>query len=339
MIYEKFLIRQKIINLIRQFFNQNGFCEVETPLLVKSPDASPYIEVFETKINSHPEKPSAYLTPSPEFFMKKLLASGYKNIYQICKAFRDEWNDRSPLHNPEFTIIEWYRTNANYQHIMKDCENLANFIYQKLHRKKLHSKNILIYQGKEIDISPPWEKISIKELFLKYARVNLDEFLSIENARKIASLKGYKIEKNTTWEQIYHQIFLNEIEPNFASLDKPIFIYDYPTILAALSKKKKSDPRYAERFEFYIAGIEVGNAFSELTDWQEQERRLIDDVKERKKTKMKIFDYDHEFIEMLKAGMPETGGIAVGIDRLVMFFSNARNIDEVIFFPAKAIFP
>lgn len=340
-----FLIREKIICLIREFFYSQGFHEVETPILVKSPDTAPYNEVFETEIlqktfnRKHLTRNiKSYLTPSPEFFMKKLLVQGYENIFQIGKAFRNNFEGNSPLHNPEFTIMEWYRTNADYTDVMKDCEKLVNFIYDKLVQKNHGKRNILNYQGKKIDITPPWIRLSVKEAFKKYAGIDLDEFLEFKKAKEIATSKSYKIEKNTTWEQIYHQIFLNEVEPEINKLTKPVFLYDYPTPLAALSKRKKSDQRYAERFELYIAGLELGNAFSELTDWQEQEKRLQVDLIERKRLSMKIFDYDHDFINHLKKGFPKTGGIAIGIDRLVMLFTNKKTIEEVIFFPAKQVF-
>lgn len=364
----RFALRQQIINLIRTFFNKEGFLEVETPILVKAPDTAPFNEVFETetlqKTNNTRHSTNnikGYLTPSPEFFMKKLLAQGYKNIFQICKAFRNNFEGNSPLHNLEFTIMEWYRTNADYTDIMIDSENLINFIYDSLFNKTQNSKvppsvasgdlrwasktqnrnlklKTLKYQNKLIDLNPPWLRLSLKQVFKNYAGINLDEFLDLKEAKEIALKKGYRIEKDTTWEQIYHQIFLNEVEPEINNLKKPVILYDYPAPLAALSKRKKNDLRYAERFELYIAGLELGNAFSELTDWQEQEQRLKNDITERKRLKMKVFDYDHDFISSLKIGFPPTGGIAIGIDRLVMLFTDAKSIHEVIFFPASQIF-
>ena len=322
-----FLIREKIILAVREFFLSQEFHEVETPILVKSPDTAPYNEVFETRLYQSTAnkvqstaKIKGYLTPSPEFFMKKLLVQGYKNIFQICKAFRNNFEGNSPLHNPEFTIMEWYRTNADYLNIMSDCENLVNFLYDNIfnitQNSKLKSQNhnsklkTLNYQNKIINLSSPWIRLTVKEAFKKYANINLDEFLEFKKSKEIAISRGYKVEKNTTWEQIYHQIFLNEVEPKINNLNKPVILYDYPAPLAALSKRKKVDPRYAERFELYIAGLELGNAFSELTDWREQEKRLQNDLTERKQLGMKFFDYDHDFIDNLKKGMPETGGIA-----------------------------
>ncbi|MGB9637220.1 MAG: EF-P lysine aminoacylase EpmA [Microgenomates group bacterium] len=326
-----FIARSVIVNAIREFFVKENFLEVETPTLVTSPDPSPFNEVFKI------EGKNLYLTPSPEFFLKKLLAAGLKNIYQMAKAYRD-WQENDLLHLSEFTILEWYRTGADYFDLMVDCENLINHIQQRLSEKSQNSKvkcqnqisnaKILKYQQQQIDLSPPWLRISCKEAFKRYANVNLDEFINIERARKICRKRGYQVEDKNSWEELYHQLFLNEVEPSFPK-DQPLILYDYPAPLAALSQIKKSDPRYAERFEFYIGGLELGNGYSELTDWHEQEKRLKKDIETRKSKGMKIFDYDHEFIEALKRGLPQTAGIAVGVDRLIMLFTDSEDIHKI----------
>jgi len=313
-------IRQQIIDGIRQFFKSQGFTEVETPLLVPYPDPSPFNEVFEV---SPVLGKRAFLTPSPEFYMKKLLAAGSGNIFQICKAFRDS-PETSPLHNPEFTILEWYRIKADYTNIMRDCENLINFLNSQPATRKLNN------------FSPPWQRISIKQSFQKYAGVNLDEFLDPQKARQICQKKGYQASENSTWEQLYHQIFLNEIEPKLPK-EKPLILYDYPAPLAALARLKPTNPRYAERFEFYLAGLEIGNGYSELIDPQEQEKRLRQDIEARKSLGMRLFDYDKEFVEAVK-NLPPCGGIAVGVDRLIMALTGAKTISEVLPFPTQKIF-
>jgi len=265
--------------------------------------------------------------------------AGLKNIYQITKAYRDQQEEDS-LHLREFTILEWYRNNAAYTDLMEDCENLVSFIQERLNSQiqnskgKIQSANwrtklkTLIYQGRKIDLAPPWPRISCREAFEKYAKVNLDEFLDKKKAIKICRAKGYQASEKTTWEELYHQVFLNEVEPQLVKLPA-VILYDYPAPLAALSKIKKSNPQYAERFEFYLAGLEIGNGYSELTDPQEQEKRLKADIKARKAKKMKVFDYDHDFMAALKEGLPKTAGIAVGVDRLAMLFTNSADIREV----------
>lgn len=332
---QTFLVREKVIDAIREFFKIEGFHEVETPLLVQSPGTEPYLEVFETSlITSGQETKKAYLLTSPELSMKKLLATSIGSIFTICKSFRNG-EGLSSFHNPEFTILEWYRVNADYSDIMKDCENLFLHILKKLVSNNNHD-NILEYQEKKYDLSIPWERISVGEAFQKFAGITLDEMLS-EKIIEIANNKGYLVDKTTTWEEAFNQILLNEIEPHLGN-NKPTILYDYPASLAALSKKKDTDPRIAERFEFYLGGIELGNAFSELTDANEQKSRMIEDLEYRKQLGKVEYKMDSDFIEALQLGMPKTGGIAVGVDRLIMLFSNVSSIKDTLFFPVDDLF-
>jgi len=341
---ENFYQKARVLSALRQFFAQENFLEIDTPNLVSAPDPNPFNEIFKI------EEKNLFLAPSPEFFIKKLLAAGLKNVYQITKSYRD-WQENDPTHLNEFTILEWYRTGADYTELMRDCENLVNFIWERLslvqsatprlrsgQECKVQSYNLklktsLIYQDKQINLAPPWTRISCKEAFKRYANVNLDEFIDINNARKVCREKGYQVSLENSWEELYHQIFLNEVEPKLPK-EQPLILYDYPAPLAALSKIKESNSRYAERFEFYIGGLELGNGYSELTDSNEQEKRLRQDLEIRKIKKMQVFDYDHDFVDALKegpgrAGMGKTAGIAVGIDRLVMLFTDSSDIHEV----------
>jgi EF-P lysine aminoacylase GenX len=315
---ENLKTKAQVLAAIREFFQNEDFLEMDTPTMVISPDPSPFNEVFESQTVSGER---VFFTPSPEFFLKKLLVAGLKNIYQITKAYRDK-QEEDPLHLREFTILEWYRSAGDYLDLMKDCESLTIFIQKKLAQKKL------FYQGKEIKLTPPWPRISCREAFQKYAGINLDEFLDKKKAIKICQAKGYQVSEKNAWEELYHQVFLNEVEPALLKLPAVIF-YDYPAPLAALSQIKKSDPRYAERFEFYLGGLEMGNGYSELTDFREQAKRLRADIQTRKAKKMKVFDYDHDFVNALEEGMPKTTGIAVGVDRLVMLFTDTTDIREV----------
>ncbi len=336
--FETFLMREKVINAIREFFRAQDFHEVETPLMVKAPGMEPYLEVFETELLDAPGKRyRAFLTTSPEYAMKKLLVAGLPRIFQICKSFRNGEDLRSSTHNPEFTIMEWYRTHADYTDIMKDCELMTEWIYDALHGDSADGRRILRYQGQEIDISAPWERISIIEAFNKYAGVAEADLQDSSAMRKIGRSKGYAVDENTTWEQVFNQIFLNEIEPHLG-YTKPTILYDYPASMAALSRKKKDNPLYAERFEYYILGKEIGNAFSELNDPVEQEERLRAEWEERKSLGKKMYDLDEDFIDALKAGMPDAAGIAVGIDRIVMLFADVATIQETIWFPDGELF-
>lgn len=341
-LWPQFFIREQVITAIRRFFLDRDFHEVETPLLTGSLPPESYLEVFETTLYDRAgNKNRAYLPTSPEPFLKKLLVAGIGNCFTITKSFRNT-ETNSKTHNPEFTILEWYRTDADYRDIMADCEELIIFINtyllrsQTKNRRKLNS-NQLLYQGKLVDIATPWERISMAEAFKKYAGLNLNNLLGRDQMAKAAAAKGYKVEKADSWEKIFHLIFLNEIEPKIGLL-KPTFLYDYPAKLAALSRRKHTDPRYAERFEFYINNLELGDAYSELTDWREQAHRFQEEQQERIRLGKTDHPVDLDFINALKTGMPPTGGIAVGVDRLIMLFANVTDIRDTMFFPATELF-
>lgn len=324
--------RALVVKAIRDFFWQEKFLEVETPQMVKLPSMEPYLEVFETSlldVNRVPHR--AFLSSSPEFSMKKLLSQGVGKMFQICKSYRNA-EGLSSRHNPEFTILEWYRPNEEYTQIMQDCEDLYRFIGQQLGMKTLE------FRGQSFDFTKPWKRISVQQAFEQYAQVDEDTLL--DHAKLITKLteKGYQTDAETTWEQAFNQIFLNEIEP-FLGTDVPTILYEYPVEQAALSRRCEHDPRYAERFEFYIAGLEMGNAFGELTDWEEQLRRLQADREEKERIGRTLYDIDMELIEALKHGLPPTSGIAVGVDRVVMTFLDAEKIQDVLAFPAQEWWP
>jgi elongation factor P--(R)-beta-lysine ligase len=324
-LWERYFVREKVIRRIRSFFEKEKFHEIETPILIAHPPAESYLDVFETTLldrHRHPTK--AYLSTSPEIPLKKLMAAGLGNCYAITKSFRN-METQSVTHNPEFTILEWYRADAQYTDIMRDCERLLQSFGKTI-----------TYQGNTINLSSPWERLTVAESFQKYAHVNFDTFLA--HAPEIAKKKGYTLEKNTTWEELFNQIFLNEIERHLGQ-ERPTIIYEFPSAIAALSKHKASDPRFCERFEFYIAGLELGDAYSELTDPVEQEARFKKELDELKRLGKTTYDYDHDFIEALKAGLPKCSGIAVGIDRLVMLLADVTDIADTLFFPASEEFP
>ncbi|MFH1840672.1 MAG: EF-P lysine aminoacylase EpmA [Candidatus Shapirobacteria bacterium] len=303
-----FQLKAQIFAAIREFFTQKGFSEADTPLLVKHPDPSLYHEVFEVKSGQE----TYYLSPSPEIYLKKLISEGARNIYQITKSFREN-EENDCLHLREFTILEWYRDGANYSDLIADCQNLVALISQKTALKSP---------------SPPYPQLTCQEVFQRYAGVNLIEFLDINKARQIAQKKGYRVEKVTTWEQLYHQIFLNEVEPKLCTLPA-FFLLDYPPLLAELAQTKKEPPHWAERVEFHLKGLEIANGYTELTDAQEQKKRFQIDIQERKKRGMKVFDYDRKFIAALKRGLPPTAGMALGVDRLVMALTGTKDIHQI----------
>lgn len=304
---EKHLVREGVIDTIRKFFKAQKFKEVFTPTLVPVPSIEPNLEVFKTELKtSKGVKRDGYLIMSPEFSIKKLLAAGIGNCFEIAKCFRNS-EEVSDLHNPEFTMLEWYRTNADYMDIMRDFEQL--FI-------KIIGSKKLKYQGETYDLSTPWPRISVAEAFQKYA--------------------GCDVLKVS--DEDFYKIFFNNIEPVLAKSKKPFFIYDYPISQASLSRPKKEDPRFAERFEVFLAGIELGNCFSELIDAEEQKKRFEADLEERRRSGKSIYPIDEDLIEALGSGLPTVSGIAVGVDRLIMLAADVPSIADTLFFPAKELF-
>lgn len=329
----------------RDFFNKQGFLEVETPIMTQIPGMEPHLTPFETKfippsnLGNH-KQIALYLNTSPELQMKKLLGAGFGNIFQITKVFRNrEMN--SPLHNPEFTMLEWYRENAGYTDLMTDCENL---ICKLLPGKSDQSIN-LQYQSQIINLAPPWPRFSTSELFKKYCNIDLFENQTFEKFKKTVDNISTKYSQFSsalnssgciTWDDLYFKIFLNRIEPGLAKLNQPFFIYDYPSSQAALAKKSSKNSFFAERFELYIKGIELANAFSELTDSKEQRKRLKKEQKLRKKLGKTVFPIDEEFLQALDQIKKPCAGIALGLDRLLMLLLDKKSINEVLLFPISS---
>jgi len=326
------LVRERVIDAIRSFFKDRGYHEVETPLLVRHPGMEPYLDAFQTSwTTARGERFAGYLTTSPEYAMKKLLAAGLGPIFQICKSFRNG-EEVSALHNPEFTILEWYRPHADYTDLMRECEDLVRQVARAVHPE---AGGVLNYQGKRIDLESPWERLTVREAFRRYADVDLVR--DADRLGDVARAKGYAIEPATTWEQAFHQIFLNEIEPRLGR-QRPTLLHDYPISMAALARPSPADPSLAERFELYLAGIELANAFGELTDADEQRRRLQEEREERRRLGKAPYDLDEDFLAALATGIPPSSGIALGVDRLAMLFADVRSIREVLWFPADELF-
>ncbi len=323
-IFEK---RALIIRTIREFFWERDFVETDTPILVNLPGMEPYLDVFKTKFEpeGNGQSHDMYLITSPEYAMKKLLVAGFPKIFQITKSFRNK-ETGGALHNPEFAILEWYRTNSDYREIMIDTEALIRYLCDGLFQKKE-----FMFQGRVIDVSGDFERLSVVEAFERYAGISREVFESSEELIGVAQGKGYKAEN---YDDAFFLIFLNEIEGKLGG-GRPTILYEYPVSMAALSKVCPNNPKYAERFEIYISGIELCNAFSELTDAQEQGRRLGEERAQRATMGKPLYDVDQSFLDALALGMPESGGIAFGVDRLIMLLLDQVSIENVIFFPFR----
>ena len=332
---EKYLIREKVTDTIRSFFKGQGFHEVETPVLVPVASTEPNLEVFETQLRTATgSRKQGFLILSPEYSIKKLLAAGMGNMFEITKCFRND-EEVSRLHNPEFSMLEWYRTGADYKKIMEDFEKL--FVEIIKNTKKTNGTH-MTYSGEDYDLTLPWPRISVTEAFEKYCNADAETLLDEKKLKALAVKKGYQVKSSDTWEQIFYQLFFNEIEPALKEIHKPVFVYDYPLAQAALARKSRMDPRFAERFEVFLAGIELGNCFSELTDATEQRERLNTEVADRKSLGKTDYPVDEDFLRALEAGLPESAGIAVGVDRLVMLAADVPSISETLLFPAGEMF-
>lgn len=317
-------IRSKIIREIRHYFDNQQFDEVETPTLQICPVIDTHIRAFATDLRGVDGnvKQTMYLHTSPEFAMKKLMVAGCNKIYQICKVFRNA--EGSKRHLPEFTMIEWYRTNADYNYIMQDCEQLLRACAKAAEIKEFKYKDLTCNPFEE------WERLSVVQAFERYANIDLGECLGDKQKLKHAVLDlNLHTAEDDEWDDLFFRVMDEHIEPKLG-IGKPTFLFDYPIAMASLSKPKEDDPRFAERFELYVCGIELANAFSELTDADEQVRRYHIEMDEKERLYGERYPLDEEFIEALKHGLPPSGGIALGVDRLIMLACGVEDIADVL---------
>jgi len=307
---EIFLARGKIVKTIREFLDKRDFIEVETPIMQYVPGGAT-ARPFKTYHNALGR--DFYLRIAPELYLKKLVVGGLEKIYEMNKNFRNEGIDR--FHNPEFTMLELYQAYANYFDIMQLTQDIICEVAYKL-KGSLKVQ----YADTEIDFSPPWRKITFKDALRKIGKIEVD-WTNEESLREVARSKGLNVE-GLSKSQILDHLLDKSVVPH---LIQPTIIYDYPFETAPLAKRKKEDPLLVERFELFVSGWEIANAYSELNDPLEQRERLKRSADER--------FIDEDFLEALEYGMPPTGGLGIGIDRLVMLFTNSASIREVILFP------
>ena len=337
-LWGRYWVRERVIDAIRAYFKGEGFHEAEVPLLLPPPSTEPFLEVFKTELkDDQGNRWDGFLPSSPEFALKKLLSAGSGSVFTITKSFRNG-EGRSSRHNPEFTILEWYHASGDYWTVAEQFQDLMIHILNMVGSSdgQRVSKSAITYQGKEYSLKAPWERISVAEAFQKYAGIDTEIMLDEAKLKAVGKKKGYQVTEQTTWEEIWNQIIANEVEPQLGK-NGPTILYDYPVAQAALARKAR-DPRFAERWEVFLAGMELGNCFSELTDWREQEARCKADLAERKRLGKTEYPMDTAFIEALKLGMPPTGGIAVGVDRLVALFADTPSIADTLFFPVEEMF-
>lgn len=318
---KNYKINLLITKIVDEFLEKKGYLKIDLPVLSPSLIPESYLEVFETEFKYFKRKEKLYLIPSPELFLKRLLAYGIGDCYYLGKSFRNS-EPNSSLHSFEFNMLEIYKVGIDYLQLADEVLEMLRYIDKKLKAQNRKLKN----KFESINLNK-WEKISVVEAFHKYAQISEKELFNHQLFLKKAEKKGYQI-KGFTYEDVWSQIYTQEIEPHLGKNGYPTLIYDYPKEFAALAKLN-SDGKTAQRFEFYINGVELGDCYTELTDYQEQEKRFQEEQEKRKKLNKINHPVDKGFIEVLKYGLPPCSGIAIGFDRLAMIFSGTSSINDL----------
>lgn len=320
-------IRQNVLRATRRYFEAEGFDEVETPALQISPGNETHLHAFKTTFVDlqTSAQQDFYLHTSPEFAMKKLLVAGATKIFQLAHVFRN--GERSSRHHPEFSMLEWYRAGATLEDIKQDCIELVRGAATAAGIKKFAAQGVIC------DPFASWESLSVPDAFTRYAHIDLMATLGDTQAlRQQVAQAGFRTGAFDTWDDLFFRVMGERIEP-LLGRDRPTFLCDYPVSMAALARPKRDDPRLAERFELYICGYELANAFDELTDADEQERRFSADMDAKEKLYGGRYPIDADFITALRHGMPDSSGIALGFDRLVMLCAGTENIANILWLP------
>jgi elongation factor P--(R)-beta-lysine ligase len=306
---------------LRLWFAREGFVEVETPILQVAPGAEVHLTGFVTDWElPDGEERERWLHSSPELAMKKLLAGGIPKLFQFARVFRNA--EGSALHHPEFTMLEWYRAGAGYETIMDDCAALL----------ALTGVKELLWEDKACDPAAVPERLTVAQAFERYAGVDL--FATIGSAEKLARASGVEMHAGDSWDDMFFRIMFDKIEHRLG-VGRPTILCEYPIGMAALARAKPGDPKIAERFELYACGVELANAFGELTDPAIQRARLKADMDEKERLYGVRWPVDNDFLAALDHGLPDCAGIALGFDRLVMLATGAKHIEDVLWLPVR----
>ena len=316
-----FKTRSLIVDSIREFLKGNDFMEVETPILqplAGGATARPFV----THHNSLDT--DLYLRIAPELYLKRLIVGGYERVFEIARCFRNEGIDWS--HNPEFTQVEFYQAYADYNDLMNTTEKFFEFLMEKVNGGVMK----VAYEKKEIDFTPPYKRISFRDILMKEADCDIEEYPDRESIAKKAREMGLDVLPSDDRGKIMDEIFKKVVRPKIIN---PIFVIDHPIELSPLAKKIYDNPRYVERFQLLVAGVELVNAFSELNDPIDQRERFAEQHKLREAGDDEAMEIDQDFITALEHGMPPTAGLGMGIDRLTSIITNSHSLKEVILFP------
>ncbi|SHH48066.1 lysine--tRNA ligase [Tepidibacter thalassicus] len=315
-----FLIRNKAIKAIKEYLDDRGFLEVDTPILntiAGGAAARPFITHHNTL------DIDMYLRIANELYLKRLIVGGFEKVYEMGRMFRNE--GMSIKHNPEYTAIELYQAYADYEDMMRITENIVAYAAEKaLGTTKIN------YQGTEIDLTPPWNRMTMEEAVKKYAGVDFSEIKTDEEAIEIAKQKGIEIKPEMTRGQVINDLFEEYAEKH---LIQPTFITHHPVEVSPLAKRNPENPAITNRFEAFVNTWEIANAFSELNDPIDQRQRFMDQLRQRELGDDEAHMLDEDFLNALEVGLPPTGGLGIGIDRLMMLLTNSSSIRDVILFP------
>jgi len=311
---ELFIVRAKVISAVRRFLDDEGFIEVETPVLQPLYGGA-LARPFTTHHNALGRE--FYLRIATELYLKRLIVGGLERVYELGKDFRNEGVDTT--HNPEFTMLEWYEAYADYEDIASRCERLVAYVASEVG-----------YDG-PFDFTPPWRRERLPTAILQRTGIDIMELTTREQLAQSMTARGLAVNSEDTWPQLVDELLSKHVEP---TLTEPTFLLDYPVALSPFAKRHRSIPGLVERFEAYVGGVELANAFTELNDPDEQRRRFEEQRALAGAGNEETQPYDEAFLEALEQGMPPTGGIGIGIDRLVMALTGRRSIREVVLFPA-----
>lgn len=322
--------RSAITRALREWFEDEGFTEVETGILQKSPGNETHLHAPAADLTSASGDKSRYfLRTSPEFACKKLLAAGEKRLVEFARVFRDR--ERGPLHLPEFTMLEWYRAGESYEAVMTDC------VVVIAHAAQTSGIGTLSFRGRTADPFAEPELLTVADAFTRFAAIDLLATIPDGRADReaLAAAAGncVRVAEDDTWSDIFSKILVEHVEPNLGQ-GRQTILYEYPAPEAALARAKPSDPRVAERFEIYACGVELANGFGELIDAAEQRQRFTAAMDEKERRYGERYPLDEDFLSAMTR-MPEACGVALGFDRLVMLASGATRIDQVVWTPPE----
>jgi lysyl-tRNA synthetase class 2 len=315
----KLALRADALAAARRLFRERGFLEVETPSVVRCPGLEPHLRAFPVGTGG-----SRWLITSPELHLKRLLAGGAEKIVEFARAFRDE--ERGTHHRPEFLLLEWYRAYEELDALEADCEALVGALAAL---PGLDAASAL----PDCDLTPPFERTTVREALRSRTGLDLAELRDPDAFAVALSDRGIAVEPDDDWDDLFFRVWITEVEPGLGR-SRPVFVHDYPASQAALARiREDEDGSWAERFELYVAGVEIANAFHELNDPAEQRRRHRADQEDRRLAGLPVYPLDESFLAALEAGMPPSSGIALGFDRLVALLADAASLDELTAFP------